>query len=292
MTGSQDQLVVGVDGSGAAAAALDWAVAEARARRCGLRAVYAYGEFTEGLAMVYGRLPEPDRAEVVAASQQLLDAALSRVAELDATLPVTGAIIEKAPPRALLDEAAHAGLLVIGSRGLKAFGAAVLGSVGAAVAGRAACPVVVVRGAKVRPGKDAAVVVGVDATDATPAVLRFAFEHASRHALALRVVLCWRREPLTELAWRPASPPPQAERWLAESLAGWREQYPEVAVRGEIVRDQAAAGLVGAAQDQRLLVVGARGRHSLAGTLLGSVSQAVLHHATCPVAVVPVSARD
>jgi nucleotide-binding universal stress UspA family protein len=74
---------------------------------------------------------------------------------------------------------------------------------------------------------------------------------------------------------------------LSEALAGWRERYPDVDVHGAVIRDHAVAGLVSESTAERLLVVGSRGRHALAGTLLGSVSQGVLHHATCPVAVVP-----
>lgn len=48
-----------------------------------------------------------------------------------------------------------------------------------------------------------------------------------------------------------------------------------------------AAGLVAASLNQDLLVAGSRGRHTLVGTRLGSVNQGVLHHAYCPVAVVP-----
>jgi len=48
------------------------------------------------------------------------------------------------------------------------------------------------------------------------------------------------------------------------------------------------SGLVAESMAQRLLVVGTRSRHPVAGTLLGSVAQGVLHHATCPVAVIPI----
>ena len=54
-----------------------------------------------------------------------------------------------------------------------------------------------------------------------------------------------------------------------------------------VIREHPVAGLVLASAAQYLLVVGSRGRHALAGILLGSVSQGVLHHATCPVAIVP-----
>jgi nucleotide-binding universal stress UspA family protein len=77
------------------------------------------------------------------------------------------------------------------------------------------------------------------------------------------------------------------EAWLSEALAGWREKYPDVEVHSGVVRDAPVPGLVAASVGQSLLVVGTRRRHSLAGALLGSVSQGVLHHAVCPVAVVP-----
>jgi nucleotide-binding universal stress UspA family protein len=90
------------------------------------------------------------------------------------------------------------------------------------------------------------------------------------------------------LSVRPEQPAPEGvEAWLAETLAGWQEKFPDVTVHREVIRDYAVAGLLTASTGQHLLVVGNRGRHALAGTLLGSVSQGVLHHATCPVAVVP-----
>ena len=101
-------------------------------------------------------------------------------------------------------------------------------------------------------------------------------------------MLCWHSDLLASMLWRPEPPAPsRADAWLAESLAGWQEKYPDVLVRSGVVREHPAAGLVAEAASAQLLVVGNRGRHALAGTLLGSVSQAVLHHATCPVAVVP-----
>jgi nucleotide-binding universal stress UspA family protein len=101
-------------------------------------------------------------------------------------------------------------------------------------------------------------------------------------------VLCWHPDRLAEMMWRAEPPAPaRAEAWLSEALAGWREKYPDVVVHSGVIRDHPVSGLLTTAAAQDLLVVGSRGRHALAGTLLGSVSQGVLHHAACPVALVP-----
>jgi len=60
-----------------------------------------------------------------------------------------------------------------------------------------------------------------------------------------------------------------------------------LSVDGRVMALGAAQALLDAAQDAELLVVGSRGRGGLASALLGSVSTAVVHHATCPVVVVP-----
>jgi nucleotide-binding universal stress UspA family protein len=60
-----------------------------------------------------------------------------------------------------------------------------------------------------------------------------------------------------------------------------------VAVREHLVRGRIRRTLLDLSGSAQLLVVGARGRGGLSGLLLGSVSQASLHHADCPVLVVP-----
>lgn len=74
-----------------------------------------------------------------------------------------------------------------------------------------------------------------------------------------------------------------AEARVAE--AGQR--HPEVANRGCVVQGYAGPALVRAASDQRLLVVGTRGRSALAEVLLGSVASYCVKHAPIPVVVIP-----
>jgi nucleotide-binding universal stress UspA family protein len=73
---------------------------------------------------------------------------------------------------------------------------------------------------------------------------------------------------------------------VQQAITRQEKRHPEVAVLREVAQGGARAALLAAAHDAQLLVVGSRGQGGIKGMLLGSVSQAVLHHAPCPVAVV------
>lgn len=78
-------------------------------------------------------------------------------------------------------------------------------------------------------------------------------------------------------------------RLLAEALSGHRERHPDLTVRPRLVRGRTRPALIEATGSAQLTVVGARGRGGFTGLVAGSVSQAVLHHALCPVIVVRAS---
>jgi nucleotide-binding universal stress UspA family protein len=291
MSSRQGPVVVGVDDSPGAEGALRWAMGEAVSRDAPVYLVCAFRwtvtHRVPGFLETAELAPEQDRK----VAEQLLANAIDQAGKLAEGMEVTGTAIDGDAVPVLIAESTRASLLVLGSRRLEALGAVVVGSVSSGVAARASCPVVVVRGPAGEPAERPDVVVGVDATEASMAVLKFGFDYASQHHLPLRAILCWPRDLLASMSWRREPPAPaRAEVWLSETLAGWRENFPDVIVRSDVIRDHPVAGLVASSMAQNLLVVGSRGRHALSGTLLGSVSQGVLHHATCPVAVVPTHA--
>jgi nucleotide-binding universal stress UspA family protein len=280
-------VLVGVNDEPSSDLALRWALSDARTLGVPVRVVHAYSGISRTEPM-YRHIPDANLAQPQHVAEQLVARIIDQARAIDSEVVVKGEAIEGGPGGVLALEASSATELVLGSRHLTALRSAVLGSVGVAVAGRTACPVIVVRAPAGLPDKGAAVVVGVDTTDRAQSVLAVGFDHASRHQVPLRPVLCWHPDLLASMKWRTSPPvPEQAERWLSEALAGWRDRYPDVAVHPEVIREHPVAGLVLASSAQYLLVVGTAGHHGLPGALLGSVSQGVLHRATCPVAIVP-----
>ena len=176
---------------------------------------------------------------------------------------------------------------MIGHRGLGGFAELLLGSVGTALTGHASCPVVVVRGAD--PRSDGPVVVGVDGSPQSDVALAFAVEAAVARRVALRPVHAWMDNVVPYIVSKPVDwegVAAQEKELLTEHLAGWREKYPDLVVEPVLTHDRPVHALLHNAGDAQLVVVGSRGRGGVAGMTLGSVSQALLHHAGCAVAVV------
>jgi nucleotide-binding universal stress UspA family protein len=137
-------IVVGVDGSDGARAALAFALAEARLRGTSVRAVAAWHV---PAAMTGPGFPAPDPAlvgELEVEARRTLEQALDDAGDLAAGVEVETSVRPGAPARVLLDEAQDADLLVVGSRGLGGFRGLLLGSVGQQCAHHAPCPLVIV----------------------------------------------------------------------------------------------------------------------------------------------------
>lgn len=278
--------VVGIDGSPTDTEALNWATADARARHAALRIVTMYAWGLRDPWESHYNIEPPELTRAHQAATNLITSTTDRVRSAHPELTVEGVAIEAPAIEGLLKECPHAGTLVLGSRHLDALRATVLGSVSNAVAALATCPVVVVHAAT-HSAASTEVVVGVDGSDGSDTLIAFAFDFAHDHGLAVRAVLGW--WPVIGVLPRSSKPVAgPALAWLEETLSGWRAKYPDVVVHAEVVEDHPAAVLVERSRHQALLVVGSQGHHALTGTLLGSVSQTVLRHAECSVAVVPV----
>jgi len=286
MTNMQSAVLVGLGTYNDGTAELDWAAAEALARGVQLQVVRTY-HLAEGTQPWSNPIDDGWRADLRRQAERRIEAALSYLGERWPAVAVTSRVVDGVPWQVLIEGSADAAVTVVGSRQLGPIGAAALGSVSTVVAAASAGPVVVVG----RPGASAAepgsVIVGVDGSEHGDEVLAFAFEYASLHRRPLHAVYCWRPDLLATSQWRGARPAPErASRWLAEALAGWQEKHPDVRLHHGVVRDHPVAGLVAASAGQELLVVGGHAKHARLMAMLGSVSQAVLHHATCPVAVI------
>ncbi|WP_106403598.1 universal stress protein [Actinocorallia populi] len=280
-------VIVGADGSGPGYAAVEWAAQEAVRRGLRLRIVSVLPPW------LLEPLSEPNadrmRRELRDNGQEVLRQAAARAAAREPRVRTESELVPGSPAQALLKEAEDAPMLVVGGRGLGEFGGLLLGSATNQVALYANCPVVVVR--RTEETAYGEIVVAVDDTPSAQKALAFAFEEAGLRSARLRAVHAW-HDPAS-LGWGEMQPPVydpelvagEESRVLAEALAGWRSRHPDVEVVEDTVRGGTVRVLSGASARADLLVVGSRGRGGFAGLLLGSVGQAMLHHAHCPVAI-------
>lgn len=292
--GAKRPIIVGVDGSRESAAALAWAAKEAFVRRGPLRLVHAY--LGEDRAAKTAAVPPPKHAEAARTltswAREVVDAALADVRGDFPDLDVDGVVTPGWPAPVLLEASTHAGLLVVGSRALGPVRDVVLGAVSRVVVQQSSCPVVVVRERASQTLSELRIVVGVDRDSSADAV-EFAFEEARYWGAGLTVLHTWTAIPAGTATSRRHWTVDRERRgrdereWLESTLEPWRQRYPDVAVVRDVVEGEPEARLLRLSQNARMLVVGARGRGPVSALLLGSVSMEAVHHARCPVAVVP-----
>jgi len=282
-------IVVGVDGSASSLDAVDLAARQARLRGVPLRVVLAF--VWPYLGAPLGPSPDgPPERGLQHDAERLLAQALERARAAAPDLDVDGEIVAGVTAGVLVEESRAAAMIVLGDRGLGGFTGLLVGSVAVQLAAHAHCPVLVVRG---RPQATGPVVLGVDGSPAAASAVTEAFEEASVRGAELVAVYAWldpvpiQTGDVLPVLYDADKVEAEEARVLAEAIAGCRERYPDVVVQEDLVRAPTRACLIDRSAQAQLMVLGTRGRGGIGGLLLGSVSQSLLHHADCPVLVVP-----
>lgn len=274
-------LVVGVDGGEESDRALDWAVAEVVARGGRMVIVHAwdwspwYHRPTGEDAQIEKHLEDHGRTVLEQARARAVAGGVTDVATM---------IKRGDGPSVLTDAGGDSGLVIVGTRHLPAVSRIVLGSVSSGIVATARCPVIVISNLGQASDPRGRVVIGLAGGDRDEPLLAFGFAYAERHRLPVLAILC--HAPIPGDISLPSGD--RYEQRAAEVVAPWQAAYPTVEARGEGRRSHAVDALVAAATGGALLVVGRNTGRRLIGPLVGSVAAGVLHHATSPVAVIPI----
>lgn len=307
MSTGENRILVGVDGSEPGRLALEWAIAEAARRGWSLHLMCSYSLPSFTAASLDGGYAALDDSAIRSSAQEALDAALAVVGD---RVPATGELATGDAAGALIEASADAGLAVVGTRGGGGFTDRLLGTVSTALSAHSHAPVVVVphrqsadhaepawvQGERA-PGPVRKIVVGVDGSPSSRSALACAIAEArlwGAELTAVAGVSLMQRSGV--MNWLPAAV--DYEQVLADVKAGLQIVVDELAagtgvkVRLHALDGSGAALLAEFSSAVDLVVVGSRGRGGFAGMLLGSTSQAVLHHAHSPVLVVPTGSYE
>ena len=285
-------VTVGLDGSRESLAAARWAADEAERRKLTLRLLHAWPLL----------VPEPTAipAEVDQNywARRIVHNARTELQARHPGLVVVGSLVADDAQDALLHAASESEMLVLGSRGLEPVESYFLGDISMAVVARAERPVVLVRAAtgeeepSPAAGTADGVVVALKLSGPCDDLLAFAFGTAVARGVPLRAVH-GRSVPVhAHVPWGVDHDvgdelTRDAQKSLSQVLRPWREKYPGVVVDDSIGLESPAKVVVRSAVGAGLLVVGRRKHRPVLAPRLGSVAHAAVHHARCPVAVVP-----
>ncbi|MCI3928882.1 universal stress protein [Streptomyces sp. AN091965] len=290
-------VTAGVDGSAESLAAAQWAAREALRRGVPLRLVHAWRWHPHPASSV------PAGSTERAAAEQVLSEAVGSVRAAHSGLRIDERLVPGAPVTALVSAAETSQLLVLGSRGLGRLAGFVVGDVSQRVVAHSPCPVVLVRAGETSadehlpalhgispdevsetPYRD--VVLGLDTEHPCDELIEFAFGTARGYGAPLHVLHAFRPAPPRASDGTPFPGPEllaDRERAVVAALRPWCAKFPEVPVVESVSEERATGALVHAARAASLVVVGRKASSSH----LGAVTHALLHHAVCPVAVVP-----
>ncbi len=291
-TSPAHRIVVGVDGSEHAGAALDWAARQAALTGAELEVVTTFGPEYAFVTPV----------EEQQATDEVLEGATRRVRRVAPETTVTGRARRGWADQVLVEESAGAELLVVGSRGLGGFRGLLLGSVGRKCVHRSTVPVVVVHGTAeddesaatdgppdedLGAGSAHRIVVGADGSPSSAAALAWAADQASMTGALLEVLMSW--DWPTMYGWSPGpleyDPQEDCAAQLEKVVGPIRDGHPDITIQTVAIQGAPAPLLVKASSGADLLAVGSRGRRETAELLLGSVSEHCVVHAHCPVLV-------
>ncbi|MDW4909224.1 universal stress protein [Streptomyces sp. ADMS] len=285
------RVVVGIDGSASSLVAVEAATREARWRDADLHLVHAFIWPVMHVPLGPSALGPPEGG-LRNMADRLVAEAEEHARKVAPDVRVTSAVVTGEPLTVLQAQSRTAQLVVIGSRHMGGFIGLMVGSTAVHLTAHGHCPTLVMQAPGDATGP---IVLGVDGSPAGARAIEFAFaEAALRQAdvLALHTWTPWNAQmpapidPAMPYAGTPGSLAEREACLLSEALAGHQDRYPGVHVERQVVRQGTREALIEASRTAQLLVVGARGRGGFAGLLLGSVSQAMLNHAHCPVAVV------
>jgi nucleotide-binding universal stress UspA family protein len=268
-------IIVGVDDSAEAEAAARWAIREAELRKDDVLLVHAYEVPT---------LPPRSRATAIARGRQECQALLDKIAGT-LTVPPTmhlEQLIEIDSPGYLLPRLSEqAELTVLGQDHRALSGHMPLGHVANTVASMSRHPVVAVpRGWTAQAVDRRPIAVAIDGHHPSSSTLGYAFSEASLRQAPVLVV---HSAPLAELADREQD----TQLNLAEILAGWKSDYPEIDVEMLLLAGAPRDTVATVSADAQLLVVGVPYRGRDWTRWIRSVARAVLERSVCPVAVIP-----
>ncbi len=269
-------VVVGVDGSPPSLVAAEHAAQAAVWRSRPLHLVHGYlHPLGYGVPINPYELGLPSPTED---GRKMLEQTAAELVDQWPGLTVEVRQVAGGPGATLVEESRRAELVVVGSRGLGGFAGLLLGSVGTQVAAHGHCPVLVIRPPDRPVPTEGPVLVGVDGSESAELAVGYGAEEAARRGATL-VLLHVADE-------RDTGDGGEAAALLATAGAAARGSHRGLTVEERVVAapkpDQA---LIEATGDAALVVAGSRGRGGFTGLLLGSVSQALVHHARCPVLI-------
>lgn len=264
-------ILVCVDGSAASDAAVAWAGREAGMRHVPITLMHAVSPIVVGwpVGQLYKDMPEWQRGSgqhVVDQARKTLSASLgnSELPEIRTEMVYSNTV------PALIEASKDAWMLVAGSQGLGALGRLLVGSVTSALIHHAHCPVAVIHSDDgALPDSGAPVLVGIDGSPASEAATALAFDEASHRGVELLALHAWSDVgvfPMLGMDWRDSEA--RGQEFLAERLAGWHEQYPDVRVKRVVFCDKPSRWLLQESEHAQLVVVGSRGRGGFTGMFL------------------------